>query len=217
MCVATVQIVINKMAEYLVSTTLKCLDGQASHLFDELASHHQVGGLFITSGEGEIITGVLHRGLDYMQIPCRIREVAAYFATMVPRGKLVTEEMFNICRLSLGLPLEKMKEMRSAFIAKHKEDQESLSSCPIFQFLDYIIKTAQVKDEQFIIDNCFSLPYCVEHECCKLFHNEGNKSKRPVRLCCCNEESCKEFANFHVMLAKRKPEAIVKNMLLVVD
>lgn len=210
-------IVIGKMAEYLVSTTLKCLDGHASRLFDELMDKHQVGGLFITSGEGEVISDVLYRGRDFVQIPCRIREVTAYFATLAPRRKLEAEEMFNICRFSLGFSLEKLKELRKAFFAKHAEDPETLHSLPIFQFLAYIIKTAQVKDEQFIIDNCFTLTYCREHECCKLFHSEGNKAKKPCRLCCCNEESCSEFANFHVMMAKRKPEAIVKNMILVVD
>lgn len=200
-----------------MSTTLKCLDGHASRLFDELMDKHQVGGLFITSGEGEVISDVLYRGRDFVQIPCRIREVTAYFGTLVPRRKLEAEEMFNICRFSLGFSLEKLKEMRRAFFAKHAEDPETLHSLPIFQFLAYIIKTAQVKDEQFILDKCFSLPYCREHECCKMFHSEGNKAKKPCRLCCCNEESCNEFANFHVMIAKRKPEAIVKNMLLVVD
>lgn len=217
MCGCSHSIVISKMAEYLISTTLKCLDGGAARLMEELMEKHQVGGLYITSGEGEIISDVLYRGRDFVQIPCRIREVTAYFATHAPRSKLEAEEMFNICRFSLGLTLEKLKKMSKAFNVKHAEDPETLYSLPIFQFLEYIIKTAQVKGEQFIIDNCFSLAYCREHECCKLFHHESNKKKKPCRLCCCNEESCKEFANFHVMIAKRKPEAVVKNMLLVVD
>lgn len=141
------------MADYLVSTTLKCLDGHASRMFDELLNNHQVGGLFITAGEGQVIADVVYRGLDFVQIPCRIREVAAYFACLAPRRKLETEEMFNICRMSLGLSMEKMKSMRSAFLIKHKEDPESLAHVPIYQFLGYIIKTAEVKEEQFIIDN----------------------------------------------------------------
>lgn len=161
------------MANYLVSTTVKCLDGHASRMFDELTSNHQVGGLFITSGEGQVISDVLYRGRDFLEIPCRIREVAAYFAILTPTCKLESEEMFNICRVSLGLSLETLKSMRSAFFAKHREDQESLGSVPIYQFLDYITKTAQVKEEQFILDKCFSLPYCREHEYCKIIHSEA--------------------------------------------
>lgn len=205
------------MADYLVSTTLKCLDGHASRMFDELLNNHQVGGLFITAGEGQVIADVVYRGLDFVQIPCRIRDVAAYFACLAPRRKLETEEMFNICRMSLGLSMEKMKSMRSAFLIKHKEDPESLAHVPIYQFLGYIIKTAEVKEEQFIIDKCFTLPYCREHEYCKILHEEECKKKSPARLCCCNEESCKEFANFHVLTAKRKPDKIIRKLVMLAD
>ena len=178
---------------------------------------HQVGGLFITAGEGQVISEVVYQGRDFVQIPCRIREVAAYFACSAPRRKLESEEMFNICRMSLGLPLGTMKSMRRAFFAKHKENPEALATVPIYQFLDYMMKTAKVKEEQFIIDKCFTLPYCREHEYCKILHEEENEKKTPARLCCCNEESCKEFANLHVMRAKRKFDKIVRKLVMLAD
>ena len=206
-----------KMADYLVSTTLKCLDGQAAHLLDDIATRHQVGGLFITSGEGQIINDVLYQGRDFLELPCRIREVSAYFARSAPLNQLVSEEMFNICRVGLGLSLETLKTMRTTFFARHLEDEKSQRSIPIYQFLDYIMKAAMVKEEQFILDKCYSLPYCREHDFCKMIHHAECKTKRPTRLCCCSAESCKVFSNFHVMKAKRKPDAVVKNMLMLVD
>ena len=133
------------MADYLVSTTLKVLDGHASRMMDELASKHQVGGLFITAGEGQVINDILYHGRDFLELPCRIREVAAYFARAAPLNQLVSEEMFNICRLGLGLSLEKLKQMKTAFLSLHEEDGKSEKSIPIYQFLHYIIKAAQVK------------------------------------------------------------------------
>ena len=206
------------MADYLVNTTLKCLDGHASRMMDELTSKHQVGGLFITSGEGQVISEILYRGRDFLELPCRIREVTAYFARAAPLNQLVSEEKFNICRVGLGLSLEQLKTMRTTFFSRHEEDDKSEKSIPMYQFLHYIIKAAQVKEEQFILDKCFSLPYCREHEYCKMIHHfEDAEAKKPARLCCCELESCKEFTNFHVMKAKRRPTAVVHNALLLVD
>ena len=117
-----------------------------------------MGGLFITSGERDILYQVLHEGRDAVQLPCRIREVAAFFCTACdPTEKLVSEEMFNIFRVGLGLPLEQLKNMRECFYARTEEEGKPI---PVYQFSEYIMQNAQVKEEQFILDKCFALPYC---------------------------------------------------------
>ena len=199
------------MAEIVIASTLVGSQGQVAELLDDVSSSHQVGGLYITSGEREIIKEVLAKTRDWLDLPHRIMETAAFFVTVRRRrNQLAGEETFNICRFSLGLRLQKMKEMWESFYHSFREDD---GPHPIMQFLKYLYDEASVKTEQFIIDKCFTLPHCTEHEVCKVLHCD---MKGSGHLCCCDKEKCKAFTNFRVRKANQDPEVpIVRNYVVL--
>ena len=47
------------MAKYLVKSTLKFVGSDVGDFLDQVVLHHQVGGLFITSGEKDTIKEIL--------------------------------------------------------------------------------------------------------------------------------------------------------------
>ena len=199
--------------KYLVSTTLLSEGGKVGQMLDEVAANHQVGGLYLTSRERDIIVEVLNEARDWCDLPCRITEVCAFFITLEGmRDKVCCEEAFNICRFAFGIPLKQMMDMWKSYIHAHREGGEPH---PIKQFLRYLTQQATIKEEQFILDNCFTLPFCREHKFCNTFHA---KCSGPARMCCCNLEKCKAFTNFHVRKALREPDAkVIEEIVLIVD
>ena len=199
------------MAEFVVASTIVGSQGQVAELMDDVTRYHQVGGLYITAGEREIIKEALGQTRDWLDLPHRIKEVAAFFVSFTTgRDRIATEETFNICRFSLGLPLKKMKEMWHSFYHGFREDNDPH---PIMQFLHYLIKEAIVKEEQFIIDKCFTLPFCNEHDACKVLHCNVKGSGH---LCCCDKKECKAFTNFNVRRAGQDPgSCVVRNVVML--
>ena len=170
-----------------------------------------MGGLYITTTEREIIGEVLAETRDWLHLPHRILETAAFFVTLArKRDRLAEEETFNICRFSLGLRGVEDEGDVDSFYHSFREDD---GSHPIMQLLGFLYKEATIKTEQFIIDNCFTLPYCTEHEVCKLLHSN---MKGSGKLCCCDKNTCKAFTNFHMRRAKEDPEVpIVETVTLL--
>ena len=206
-------------SKYLVSTTLIGHHGEVGQLMDDIKRDHpQVGGLYITQREHDIMQEVLMQSRPWTQLPCRIQEMCGYF-TSLGRDQVFAEETFNICRFSLGLSKDQMRQMWSSFFAQFEEDQATRRTYdetlhPIMRFVRFLIQDCTVKEEEFIRENCFTLPYCLQHDACKVMHQ---KFKGKARLCCCAKQDCHEFTNFNVMKAEREPEAKIINQVVILD
>lgn len=165
----------------------------APQIIDGIIQHHQVGGLYITQSEFDKLRGVWDGILTWMQLPCRLAELAARFTTL-GASLCQRESTFNLCRLSMGLRSDQMDLLAVCF----QEEKRLEGKDEIDLFVRWLLKQCTIKEERYILDHSFIVPYCNEHDMCKLFHGVDRRSERkPVRFCCCAKENCEEFCNFH--------------------
>lgn len=176
-------------------------------IIDGIIRHHQVGGLYITQHEFDILRAIWEGRLEWMQLPCRLQELAARF-TRMGRLQCQGETTYNLCRLSMGLTSDQMRLLDLCF----EEEKKTEGKAKIELFVSWLMQKCTIKEERYILDHCFIVPYCNEHDMCKLFFGlswSQDGARRPARFCCCSEEKCQEFCNFHKAKEVLRPLAKV--------
>lgn len=173
----------------------------APQIMDGLIQHHQVGGLCITQFEFDRLRAIWEGVLEWCSLPCRLQEVASYF-TRMGSGVVMRETTFNLCRLSLGIKSEALRTLDVCF----EEEKSREGKNKIDLVIRWLLQHCTIKEEQYILENSFIVPYCNDHDMCKLFHQMDRGSERkPIRFNCCHAEKCKEFCNFQICLERLGP------------
>lgn len=164
----------------------------APQIIDGIMRYHEVGGLYITQREFDTLRAVWEGALTWLQLPCRFTELAARF-TALGGSQCQLESTYNLCRLSMGIRSEQMDLLDVCFQEeKRQEGREKIDL-----FIRWLMKKCTIKEERYILDRCFIVPYCGEHDMCRLFHSMNRRSDRkPIRFCCCANENCNWFCSF---------------------
>lgn len=164
-----------------------------SQIIDGIIQHHQVGGLYITQHEFDRLRAIWEGHLTWMQLPCRLAEIAGRF-TRMGASHCRHETTFNLCRLSMGLRSDQMDLLYVCFQEEKRQEEKD----EIDLFVRWLLQKCTIKEEHYILEHSFIVPYCNDHDMCKLFHGMNRLLERKsIRFCCCAKENCDEFCNFH--------------------
>ena len=157
---------------------------------DCLINEHKVGGLFITSRERDAMQDVLR--FHYVDnaptpdIPCRLFEVGCFF--VCEEAEMRRRPHFGNARSSFGLNLTKLRAMKKRFTEINPDED------PAMQFYREMLGCCEVRDENFILTECFRVTPCDEHPICK--HIIDYAKQGYIEFTCCDRNECTEFCSF---------------------
>ena len=158
---------------------------EQSKKFDSLlCDHMNLGGWYLTREEKRAIRHYLTNPRDASRLPCRVASVAAYFSD----ADAVRDDPLHItARFSFGL----LSTTLDQFVATYKQRRATILI--VLMFIKDLLKDCYIRDEDFILDECFRVPYCTEHETCRNVMTTG----KGIALSCCDRESCSWFCNLY--------------------
>ena len=195
----------SKRKKVILSVAVNNENSTHREYFDEIMDHHEVGGWYITAKECTLINDVMTGKLPPRALPCRFADLGAYF---VKPEEAIKGGTFNINRMSFRMWMISLETLKYNF------DRRPDGRHAMMVFLDRVLEEAEIKSERFILDNCYRLDICEEHECCrKVFGREQNRLTC-IRLACCNNEDCKDFTNFNEQFKKEDVARIEKYTIL---
>lgn len=186
----------------------------APQIIDGIMREHEVGGLYISQREFDTLRAVWEGSLTWLQLPCRILELCARF-TALGGSSCQRETTYTLCRLSLGIRSEQMDLLDVLFQEeKRREGKEKIDL-----FIRWLLKSCTIKEERYILEHCFIVSYCNEHDMCRLFHDMDRRSSRkPIRFGCCGNENCEWFCSFEKAKEILNPLAkVVKSSAVLVQ
>lgn len=157
---------------FRVSTLRLCESRKG--LLGEVIVLHKVGGWFITLHEKQLLESVGRFKMDPKYLPCRIPQTAAYFVD----PSISEEEDHIMCRSSFNIEERDLKEITDRYSLRGPPHFEA-NTPPIFHFLDDLMKYSEIRSEDWILKNCFTIPFCFEHEPCKIIH-AADGSFKPI-------------------------------------
>ena len=148
-----------------------------------------MSGLYLSAEEYTSVRDILYGKKPARELPCRVASTAAYFARPDVVG---LEEEHILCRTSFKFHRVNMSEMLTRYKAR-KPPHHDASKGPITHSLEFLLEEADIRDELFILDNCFKIDFCDKHECCNVLF-QG--TARPLRFSCCDLKECTWYCNF---------------------
>ena len=171
---------------------------EMSVIMDDVMSHHQVGGMYITQSEHDTLTRVAERDLSELDLPCRFIAIAGYLTEGGSRT-WDGDEQHVLCRASLGWDSRKMILTRIQVLTRAWETGESR----FVVFAKYLLENTEIQTEHYILNHCFIVPSCKDHESCKRFNILNTDVG--VRFSCCDTPLCDEFCNQDKAIAILNP------------
>ena len=165
---------------------------------------HRLGGPFFTHEEFQTLKHIVNTSYDPLQAPCRVRETCKFFYTYIVTHRRAkdfvnTHPSSIVARNSLGLTNKSLKRFADERYVRRNEPKWNVYSISLY-FISFLWKSALLRTEEYIKENCFRLPRCDEHKECKEVKKWLNKKLKKGTadknyFTCCNEPDCREFTS----------------------